>query len=126
MVRAGLIEAPVAGATGMIAANTTRPIATPAKPAVLMAYQAVPQKVQGVSTLRELWESSSSPVNYGPGAVKFTVPTIANGFVFVPGGVSGYAPGLPGATGVNCTATFLVTSTTPACQGMLSVYGRLH
>ena len=32
-VRAGLIEAPVAGATGMIAAKTTRPIATPAKPA---------------------------------------------------------------------------------------------
>ena len=30
--RAGLIAAAVAGATGMMAANTTRPIATPAKP----------------------------------------------------------------------------------------------
>jgi hypothetical protein len=29
-VRAGLIEAPVAGATGMIAAKTTRPMASPA------------------------------------------------------------------------------------------------
>src|SRR5580704_17084231 len=41
------------------------------------------------------------------------------------GGVFGYAPGLPGATGVNCTATFLVTAITPACQGMLSVHGQL-
>ena len=38
MVRAGLIEAPVAGATGMIAANTTRPIATPAKPAAALRW----------------------------------------------------------------------------------------
>ena len=32
VVRAGLIDAPVAGATGMIAANTTRPMTMPAKP----------------------------------------------------------------------------------------------
>ena len=37
-VRAGLIEAPVAGATGMIAAKTTRPIATPAKPAAALRW----------------------------------------------------------------------------------------
>ena len=56
---------------------------TPAKPAVLLAYQAVPQTVQGVSALKELWESSSISGNFGPGAVKFTVPTIANALVFV-------------------------------------------
>jgi hypothetical protein len=100
--------------------------ASPAKPAVLAAYQAVPQTVRGVPMLKELWQSSSISTNFGPGAIKFTVPTIANGFVFVAGGTSGYAPGLPGSSGVNCTATFLVTSTTPACQGMLSVYGKLH
>ena len=37
-VRAGLIDAPVAGATGMIAANTTRPIATPANPAAALRW----------------------------------------------------------------------------------------
>lgn len=99
--------------------------ATPAKPAILVAYQAVPQIVKGVTTLKELWQSSTSSSNYGPGAVKFTVPTIANGFVFVPGGVSSYAPGLPGGINVSCTAAFLATCTTPACQGMLSVYGQL-
>jgi len=99
---------------------------SPAKPAILTAYEAVPQTVKGVTTLKELWESSGSTSNYGPGAVKFTVPTVANGFVFVGGGVSGYAPGLPGGPSVNCTASFLVTSSTPACQGMLSVYGELQ
>jgi hypothetical protein len=100
--------------------------ATPAKPAILTAYQALPQTVNGTTTLKELWHSSSLVSNYGPGGVKFVAPTIANGLVFVAGGVPGYAPGLPGSMNVNCTATFLVTSTTPACQGMLSVYGQLH
>ena len=123
----GILWAINAGGFGRWSANGNGSFqATPAKPAVLVAYQAVPQTVQGVNTLKELWESSSISTNFGPGAVKFTVPTVANGFVFVAGGVSGYAPGLPGSTGVNCTATFLVTSTTPACQGMLSVYGPLH
>ena len=100
--------------------------ATPAKPAILTAYQALPQTLNGTTTLKELWHSSSLVSNYGPGGVKFVAPTIANGLVFVAGGVPGYAPGLPGSMNVNCTATFLVTSTTPACQGMLSVYGQLH
>jgi hypothetical protein len=98
----------------------------PAKPAVLTAYQAIPQTVKGVSGLKALWESSTSTNNYGPGAVKFTVPTVANGLVFVPGGVPNYAPGLPGGPNVNCTASFLVTESTPACQGMLSVYGEIQ
>lgn len=91
-----------------------------------MAYQAVPQIIKGVSKLKEIWESSTLTSNTGPGAVKFVVPTIANGLVFVAGGVPAYGPGLPGGTNVTCTASFLVTGTTPACQGMLSVYGQLH
>lgn len=56
-----------------------------------------------------------------------TVPTVANGLVFVAGGVPGYAPGQPGGTNVNCTATALVNTSTPnACHGMLSVYGKIH
>jgi len=67
------------------------------------------------------------PLNTGPGAVKFAVPTVAGGLVFVPGGTPGYAPGVPGGTGVNCTAAALADSTTPTiCGGMLSVYGQLH
>jgi hypothetical protein len=100
--------------------------ATAAKPAILTAYQAVPQTVNGSTILKELWASSTLTSNYGPGAVKFVAPTIANGFVFVPGGTSGYAPGMPGGLAVTCTATFLATAQTPPCQGMLSVYGQLH
>lgn len=100
--------------------------ATAARPAILTAYQAVPETVQGILTLKELWTSSTMISNYGPGAVKFVAPTIANGFVFVAGGTSNYAPGMPGGTNVTCTATFLVTAQTPACQGTLSVYGQMH
>jgi hypothetical protein len=37
-VRAGLIEAPVVGATGMMTAKTTSPMATPAKPAAALRW----------------------------------------------------------------------------------------
>jgi hypothetical protein len=98
---------------------------TPATPAILVAYQAMPNPT--TNSLIELWQSDSSPSNFGPGAVKFSVPTIANGLVFVSGGVPGYAPGLPGGTNVNCTAAALTNSSTPTvCQGMLSVYGKIH
>ncbi len=96
-----------------------------AQPAVLIAYDAVPNATTHV--LKEIWESSMSAGNNGPGSVKFSVPTIAGGLVFVPGGAPGYAPGPPGGKGVNCTATALVGSgTPPACGGLLSVYGKLH
>jgi len=97
-----------------------------AKPANLIVYNAIPGP-PSAPVLSKLWESSSSSLNTGPGAVKFTVPTVAGGLVFVPGGTPGYAPGLPGGTGVNCTAAALVTTQTPTvCGGMLSVYGQLH
>jgi hypothetical protein len=122
----GIVWALNVGAFGQWSPNKKQVFeSNPAKPAILTAYQAVPQAVNGVTGLKALWESSTSTKNYGPGAVKFTVPTVANGFVFVPGGVSGYAPGLPGGPNVNCTASFLATSTTPTCQGMLSVYGQI-
>jgi hypothetical protein len=91
-------------------------------------YTAPPTTVGGQVVLENIWKSSISTSNYGPGAVKFAVPTVANGLVFVPGGASGYAPGAPDiqGSGANCTATALATQTTPACQGLVSVYGKLH
>jgi hypothetical protein len=63
-----------------------------AGPAKLYAYRAVPT---GGSLGHELWETSiynlTTPGN--PGAVKFVVPTIADGKVFVAGGAPAYEPG---------------------------------
>jgi hypothetical protein len=98
--------------------------AVAAKPALLVVYNPIPAGKTPV--LKELWESSVSPANAGPGAVKFAVPTIAGGLVFVPGGTHGYAPGLSGGKAVNCTASALATATTPTCGGLLSIYGMLH
>jgi len=97
--------------------------ANAATPATLYVYNPIPSGNPPI--LKELWEGYGS--NNGPGAVKFTVPTVAGGLVFVGGGTPGYAPGPPGGTGVNCTAAALVNSTTPTvCGGQLSVYGKLH
>ncbi len=97
-----------------------------AKPAILIVYNPLPSGKKN-AILQELWESSTSTDDAGPGAVKFTVPTVAGGLVFVPGGTPGYAPGLPGGKNVNCTAAALANSTTPTtCGGMLAVYGKIH
>lgn len=96
-----------------------------AKPAILVVYNPIPSGT--TPELQALWESSAKAANAGPGAVKFTVPTIAGGLVFVPGGTPGYAPGPPGGKNVNCTASFLANSTTPTvCGGQLAVYGKIH
>lgn len=106
--------------------NQSSQSAVAATPAILVAYNAIPGP-PNQPILKELWESSTGTNNAGPGAVKFTVPTVAGGLVFVPGGTPGYAPGPPGGTSVDCTAAALVTSVTPTiCGGMLSVYGKLH
>jgi hypothetical protein len=97
-----------------------------AKPAILIVYNPLPSGKKN-AILQELWESSISTDDAGPGAVKFTVPTVAGGLVFVPGGTPGYAPGLPGGKNVNCTAAALANSTTPTtCGGMLAIYGKIH
>lgn len=105
--------------------NPFKNTAIAASPAVLMVYDAVPNPTKHILT--EVWASAKTAGNNGPGAVKFTIPTVAGGLVFVGGGARGYAPGPPGGNGVNCTATALVNSSTPkACGGLLSVYGKLH
>ena len=109
--------------SGVWKPNTNSSVA--ASPAALIVYDAVPNIA--THALKEVWESSQTKGNNGPGAVKFTVPTVAGGLVFVPGGAPGYAPGPPAGKGVNCTASALVASgTPPACGGLLSVYGKLH
>jgi hypothetical protein len=121
----GLLWAIDAGGHGHWSANSNGVFQSyPATPAILVVYQAVPNPT--TNSLTERWASTVG-ANSGPGAVKFTVPTVANGLVFVPGGASGYAPGPPGGTDVNCTAAALANSITPTvCQGMLSVYGKIH
>lgn len=105
-----------------------RPLAAEAQaatPAILFVYNALPSGTKPILT--ELWESNIGTANLGPGAVKFTVPTVAGGLVFVSGGTPGYAPGPPGAKNVNCTAAALVNTATPTiCGGMLSIYGKVH
>lgn len=101
-------------------------ISKPAGPDILVVYNAIPSGKK-LDTLNVLWESTVGTGNAGPGAVKFTVPTVAGGLVFVGGGAPGYAPGLPGGTNVNCTAAVLVNTTTPTvCGGLLSIYGKKH
>jgi hypothetical protein len=127
----GLLWAIDAGSPkyGAWTGSATSGTSTPAQPAVLAVYQAVPTSVNGTIVLEYLWASSLNTSNYGgPGSVKFAVPTVANGLVFVPGGASGYAPGpldIPGSL-ANCTASALATQTTPACLGLVTVYGRVH
>jgi hypothetical protein len=64
---------------------------TAAMAAVLYAYQAVPS---GGSLGTSLWTTTSyDATNPGsPGAVKFVVPTIADGQIFLAGGAQNYAP----------------------------------
>jgi len=119
----GLVWAINYSSPGLWNPNASSSVA--AQSAVLVVYGAVPNPTTHVLT--EVWESSKTAGNNGPGAVKFTVPTVAGGLVFVGGGAPGYAPGPPGGTGVNCTAAALVTSSTPTvCGGHLSIYGKIH
>lgn len=107
--------------------------------AVLYAYTAVPAGSNcstSACTLTELFSSSSLTNNVpnGPGAVKFTVPTVAGGMVFVAGGMgpttngtkTGYAPGpTNNLGGVNCAPTYSGTTSNGTCAGYLFVYGKL-
>ncbi len=96
----------------------------PAAPSILHAYAAVPFNQNGTIILNPLWSSPSSGAGVAPGAVKFTIPTVANGMVFVAGGLGSYAPGPSGGTKVTCTSEATNSSTT--CQGQLVVFGQIN
>jgi hypothetical protein len=105
--------------------NRQTGVSTPAGAATLYAYTAVP----AVGTLTLDLNSSTlaklpGMTNYGPGAVKFAVPTIAGGLVFVAGGEANpvyYKPGKDTSNGANCTPS----ATGGSCTGALYIYG-LH
>ncbi len=62
--------------------------------AVLYAYKAIPTGSGSGSLGAELWDTSafSKTVPGNPGAVKFVVPTVADGKIFIAGGSPGYQP----------------------------------
>lgn len=93
---------------------------TKASDAQLDVYSITPN---AQNQLPELWSSGSGS---GPGAVKYAVPTVANGMVFVAGGAANYAPGPQGGQNgaVNCYPAASGGST-PTCTGLLAVYGKL-
>ncbi|HEY4904078.1 MAG TPA: hypothetical protein VIH89_11440 [Candidatus Sulfotelmatobacter sp.] len=89
----------------------------PATPAVLYAYKAIPTGSGAGSLGAELWNTSAynASVPGNPGAVKFVVPTIADGKIFVAGGAQGYEPGSG-----NCLSP--TTTTQPTGCGGLAMY----
>ena len=86
-------------------------LSSPAGAAVLYAYKAVP--ADG-SLGAELWDTSaySKTTPGSPGAVKFVVPTIVDGKVFLAGGAQGYEPGSS-----NCPVPSVTVQPT-ACGGI--------
>ena len=87
----------------------------PATAAYLTAYSVI-SATTGSVALSQLWTSYSSfsPDPNAPGAVKFVVPTIANGKVFIAGGEGGSTPYDPAESGTNCVPN--------ACTGWLTIY----
>ena len=92
--------------------------AFPSLPAVLYAYPATPTG----QTVTELWDSTelSGNATLMPGAVKFTVPTIVDGYILIGGGSPGYfgtnstaCPPPPANNGVP----------TQPCDGQLTLLG---
>ncbi|HXM59873.1 MAG TPA: hypothetical protein VN950_03385 [Terriglobales bacterium] len=73
--------------------------------AQLWAYGAVPSGAPSAS-LPYLWDTRSTNNDAGmQGAVKFVVPTIADGKIFLAGGAQNYYPGCPSTNGT-CTGTY--------------------
>lgn len=101
-------------------------VSTAAGAATLYGYTAIPSN----GLLTNDVDSSKLALlpgmtNYGPGAVKFVVPTIAGGLVFVAGGEANpvyYKPGKDTSNGANCTPS---ANSGGSCLGALYIYG-LH
>lgn len=114
----GLVWAVDTSAFGTYMSGTS----TAAGAAVMYGYAAIP--VSG--TLTNEVVSTKLPLlqgmnNHGPGAVKYAVPTIAGGLVFVGGGEANpayYNPG-PAGSGTNCTPS----AGGGSCLGALYIYG---
>jgi len=83
----------------------------PAGAAILFAYKAIPDDG---SLGPELWDTSaySNTTPGSPGAVKFVVPTIVDGKIFLAGGAQGYEPGTS-----NCPVPSVTVQPT-ACGGI--------
>lgn len=81
-----------------------------ATPAILYVYTAVPSG----GKISYLWDSSKlpNPTTAMPGAVKFVMPTVSDGYVFIAGGVPAYFG--TGTTGCPSGTTF-------TCQGQLTI-----
>jgi len=82
--------------------------------AVLYAYRAIPA---AGSLGAELWDTSaySNTVPGNPGGVKFVVPTIVEGQIFVAGGGQGYQPNT-----ANCPTPSVTTQ--PTACGAITMY----
>jgi hypothetical protein len=89
-------------------AMETTTTSTTAGPAALYAFQANPSN--GVLTY--LWQSGSGYSSTNAGAVKFVVPTIVDGYIFMAGGAKQYSPGTS-----NCPVPTATTQPT-ACGGL--------
>ena len=123
------------GASPAVTWNNTKPHATnaivwmidasgapgagkPARPEVLYAYRAIPvgQNPDG-SLGTPLWDTAvygnSTPGN--PGAVKFVVPTVVDGKIFLGGGAQGFEP-------ASASCPVPTTSVQPTACGGLAMY----
>ena len=107
----GVVWALATAGSGAIKYDHGKPTYIPSKPAVLFAFQATPNSD---GHLVYLWDSSQLPHQETamPGAVKFVMPTIADGRIFIAGGVPNYF----GTTTKSCPA-----GTKSKCAGQLTI-----
>lgn len=118
----GLVWATSSGPYGKYTLGTDT--TTKAGPATLFGYKAMPDNLGATLTNEFRSDKITLPpgTNPGPGAVKFTTPTIAAGLVFVGGGEANpvyYAPGQTTTPNANCTPS----AAGGHCSGGFYIYG---